>query len=68
MKEIQNTQNEKIIKTVTFNETEVFFKHVEDNLKIRLEVTSLIFAYPEEIIQEVLTKFKSKKKVAKINF
>jgi hypothetical protein len=41
------------MKTCIFTDTEKFFDFVSDNLKGSLEVTSLIFAEPGSILEEV---------------
>lgn len=68
IKKIHDTQNDKIMKTCTFTETEDFYKFVEDNLKGSLEVTSLIFAYPDEIIKEVGWLFRILARIVLSNF
>lgn len=41
------------LKTCVFDDTKLFYKFVDDNLKGSVEVTSLIFAEPFEILEEV---------------
>lgn len=43
------------IQTCIFNETETFFKFIEQNLKASLEVSALIFHKPDLLIQKVRT-------------
>ena len=41
------------LQTCIFNETEMFFKFIEENLKGSVEVTALIFHKPDLLIQKV---------------
>jgi hypothetical protein len=45
------------LQTCIFNRTDKFFKFIETNLRGSLEVTALIFHNPQELIQEVRSRF-----------
>lgn len=44
------------IATCVYYDLEQYFRFIEDNLKKSLEITSLLFCHPEEMIQEIIDR------------
>ncbi|XP_049548067.1 ionotropic receptor 40a [Anopheles darlingi] len=44
------------IATCVYYDLEQYFRFIEDNLKKSLEITSLLFCHPEEMVQEIIDR------------